>query len=978
MSPLLPVAVYGLEIPTGDVLVPAEIEFPATIRITMAAIDPTAAPETDGQGNVPSVPRSTLKIYKANVDGDDTEDEDYLESLLGGGDDEDSDEEDEEEPNGGPSDPSKSKKARREAAIKKLLAATQEDSDDEMEDAGAKANGAKSKGKAKASDEDEEESDEDDEDAPDFDMEEYVVCTLDTERLYQQPIDITVGEGEKIFFSVKGTHTVYLTGNYVVPQDEEEDSDEEYSDDEYDLPPGLEDEDEDEMSDELDGIDDTPRIKEIDTDEEEAPKLVATKKGKNKRVAEEAVEGLDEMMAKDEKKLSKKQQKKLKNNQGEPVAAEAEAKAKESPAAKGDKKVQFAKNLEQGPTGPAKDKAEAKGDKKGALGVKVVQGVTIDDRKAGSGRTVKSGDKVGMRYIGKLQNGKIFDSNKKGAPFSFKIGKGEVIKGWDIGILGMSVGGERRLTIPAHLAYGSRSMPSIPGNSTLIFDVKLIEIKICSAACVWPSRETLAKAISHSALSAKLRRHGVKVVTAFKSLTGSSSEQAIGGEQLGAVSGGHGTKSALALGIHKMSNAIFRPPLEPTVVRRTSPKSRPLLKETFQGVGVGTPPVPASASNPVHITASSNTTSSSKTSTSNSNSTKATQNSADSMFKNKDPNTVGRERNRFPIPNPSSQRTTRRSPITPPKADDPNNNNNRNLGTIQEILPLPLNHHHYSSPGIATVERAAAAKMYLETHFNELLGGAGPSPRQMRQQMLETDLFNRGRQGGGGSSSPLSSAENRAARARFCRRETEYLREMRVMKAGVLGMTRTTTATATATATAAGMVVEERCRAGDYETVKVLGKGSFGVVRLVREYRRGRVYAMKVIKKSKMLKSSQEGHLRAERDLLVASEGSRWIVPLVASFQDLASLYLVMEYMPGGDFLSLLIREHILPEPAARFYTAEIILCVEAAHSLKCIHRDIKPDNFLVSASGHLKISDFGLAFDGHWSHDTTYYTSHR
>jgi FK506-binding nuclear protein len=227
-------------------------------------------------------------------------------------------------------------------------------------------------------------------------------------QLYQQPIDITVGEGEKVFFSVKGTHTVYLTGNYVVPQDEEEeDDDEEYSDDEYDLPPGLEEEDSDEMSDELDDLEGTPRIKEIDTDEEEAPKLVESKKGKNKRVAEEAAEGLDEIMAKEEKKLSKKQLKKLKNNQGEAVAAEE--KAKESPAAKGDKKVQFAKNLEQGPTGPAKDKAENKGDKKAALGVKVVQGVTVDDRKAGSGRTVKSGDRVGMRYIGKLQNGKVFD-----------------------------------------------------------------------------------------------------------------------------------------------------------------------------------------------------------------------------------------------------------------------------------------------------------------------------------------------------------------------------------------------------------------------------------------------------------------------------------------------------------------------------------------------------------------------------------------
>ena len=202
---------------------------------------------------------------------------------------------------------------------------------------------------------------------------------------------------------------MYLTGNYVIPEGEDEDEDdEEDSDDEYDLPPGMDEimDDSDEMSDELDEIDGIARIKEIDTDEEEAPKLVETKKGKNKRAAEEEADGLDEMISKDEKKLSKKQQKKLKNNQGEAIAAEA--KPKDSPATKGDKKVQFAKNLEQGPTGPAKDKVE-KNEKKGAVGVKVVQGVTIDDRKIGNGRTVKSGDRVGMRYIGKLQNGKVFD-----------------------------------------------------------------------------------------------------------------------------------------------------------------------------------------------------------------------------------------------------------------------------------------------------------------------------------------------------------------------------------------------------------------------------------------------------------------------------------------------------------------------------------------------------------------------------------------
>jgi FK506-binding nuclear protein len=227
---------------------------------------------------------------------------------------------------------------------------------------------------------------------------------------YQQTLDIVIGEGEKVYFVVSGTHTVYLTGNYVVPEHEHSDDDD--SDDEdYDLPPGMDDlgdDDSDDMSDELDGT----RVKEIDTDEEEeAPKLVETKKGKNKRPAEEEAESLDAIIEKEEKKLSKKQLKKLKNNKGEAIVSgesktpAKETAAKDSPAsAKSDKKVQFAKELEQGPTGSAKQT-----EKKAAGGVKVVQGVTIDDRKPGTGRTVKSGDKVGMRYIGKLQNGKVFD-----------------------------------------------------------------------------------------------------------------------------------------------------------------------------------------------------------------------------------------------------------------------------------------------------------------------------------------------------------------------------------------------------------------------------------------------------------------------------------------------------------------------------------------------------------------------------------------
>jgi protein-serine/threonine kinase len=102
------------------------------------------------------------------------------------------------------------------------------------------------------------------------------------------------------------------------------------------------------------------------------------------------------------------------------------------------------------------------------------------------------------------------------------------------------------------------------------------------------------------------------------------------------------------------------------------------------------------------------------------------------------------------------------------------------------------------------------------------------------------------------------------------------------------------------------------------------------------------------------------------------------VVPLIASFQDLNCLYLVLDYMPGGDFLGLLIRDNVLSEQVTKWYIAEMILCIEEAHALRWIHRDVKPDNFLISASGHLKISDFGLAFDGHWSHDQSYFNSHR
>lgn len=136
---------------------------------------------------------------------------------------------------------------------------------------------------------------------------------------------------------------------------------------------------------------------------------------------------------------------------------------------------------------------------------------------------------------------------------------------------------------------------------------------------------------------------------------------------------------------------------------------------------------------------------------------------------------------------------------------------------------------------------------------------------------------------------------------------------------------------------------------------------------------------MKVIRKAAMLCNCQEAHLRAERDFLVSSaENGSWTVPLMASFQDHDNLYLVMDFAVGGDFLGLLMRDETLPEWKAGWYIAEMILCIEEAHKMEWIHRDVKPDNFLIMANGHLKISDFGLAFDGHWSHTQAYYHGHR
>jgi peptidylprolyl isomerase len=105
-------------------------------------------------------------------------------------------------------------------------------------------------------------------------------------------------------------------------------------------------------------------------------------------------------------------------------------------------------------------------------------GLKIEDEKIGDGPEVKSGDNISINYLGTLENGQKFDSSyDRGQPFETQIGVGQVIKGWDEGVVGMKVGGKRRLTIPASLGYGAQAAGSIPANSTLIFEVELMGIK---------------------------------------------------------------------------------------------------------------------------------------------------------------------------------------------------------------------------------------------------------------------------------------------------------------------------------------------------------------------------------------------------------------------------------------------------------------------------------------------------------------------
>lgn len=313
----------------------------------------------------------------------------------------------------------------------------EEDEEDELDEEEEKPKAKKGK---KAEEEEEDDDDEEDEEdivnGLDDEVEEFVLCTLGPKVQYQQTLDFTISPNEDVHFVVTGSYPVHLSGNYVEhPADDEED---EYDsdEDEYNLTP-----DEDELL----GVDDL----EDESDVEGKIEELVDEENQKKRPAEES---------------SEQKNKKSKEDK---------------------KKVQFSKELEQGPT-PSKNEKKEKKDKKEDKEEKsdkkfptktLLGGVVTEDRKVGQGPTAKSGNKVGIRYIGKLKNGKVFDKNTSGKPFVFNLGKGECIKGFDLGVAGMAVNGERRVIIPPKMGYGSSKLPGIPANSELTFDIKLVSLK---------------------------------------------------------------------------------------------------------------------------------------------------------------------------------------------------------------------------------------------------------------------------------------------------------------------------------------------------------------------------------------------------------------------------------------------------------------------------------------------------------------------
>ncbi|XP_028400493.1 citron Rho-interacting kinase-like isoform X3 [Dendronephthya gigantea] len=156
---------------------------------------------------------------------------------------------------------------------------------------------------------------------------------------------------------------------------------------------------------------------------------------------------------------------------------------------------------------------------------------------------------------------------------------------------------------------------------------------------------------------------------------------------------------------------------------------------------------------------------------------------------------------------------------------------------------------------------------------------------------------------------------------------------------------------------------DSRPSISDFKVISIIGRGHFGQVQVVKELQTNNVYALKTLKKSEMLSQENVAFFEEEKEIMAYS-GSPWITSLQYAFQDSQNLYLIMEFHPGGDLLTLLGKQEneTLDEKIAKFYLAEMVIALNSLHELGYVHRDVKPDNILIDKNGHIKLADFGSA----------------
>ena len=147
----------------------------------------------------------------------------------------------------------------------------------------------------------------------------------------------------------------------------------------------------------------------------------------------------------------------------------------------------------------------------------------------------------------------------------------------------------------------------------------------------------------------------------------------------------------------------------------------------------------------------------------------------------------------------------------------------------------------------------------------------------------------------------------------------------------------------------------------DLELKKTLGNGSFGRVILVKDKETQKYYALKVLEKKNVVKSRQIEHTLNEKKI-ISCVNFPFIASFVASFKDNSNLYILLEFVPGGEMFKHLVRTNRFSENLSKFYCSQVVLAIEYLHSLDIIHRDLKPENTLIGQDGYIKISDFGFA----------------